>query len=336
VRATGRLSVIALLLVWAAPDRGSFSFARAEEDCLAAPSGPPSPGSQWHYRTDHIKQRKCWHLVVQGGVGQTGAIVTQPVAVGSTPNPDQSPSQQFGPASTARPALRGSSSQPSIKQSEAGADTTTWPDPASPAFADKVVWPDPPPSAPPSNSISFNAPRPVHADAPAEPHTLVSDENANTEDASESQAAAADVAASEGKISAAPLFIGAVVIIIVGLFARRVVKKTFRQPGKIPAKRQRTMSGHQKHALRKLVRVLEQEVGPVDAQDAVPGCPTLTVRCDCGLSYVPKAFLASTKDRLTGSEGSVLSRALADRADDVCLRLGRCATSAMRRDNIYF
>ena len=28
VRATGRLSVIALLLVWAAPNRGSFGFAR--------------------------------------------------------------------------------------------------------------------------------------------------------------------------------------------------------------------------------------------------------------------------------------------------------------------
>ena len=219
MRATGRLSVIALLLVWAAPDRGSFSFAQAEEDCLAAPSGPPSPGSQWHYRTDHIKQRKCWHLVVQGGVGQTGAIVTQPVALGSTPNPDQSPSQQFGPSSTAAPALRGSSSQPSIKQSGAGVDTTPWPDPPSPAFADKIVWPDPPSSAPPSNSVSSNAPRPVHADAPAEPHTLVSDENAKTEDASESQAAA-DVTASEGKISAVLLFIGAVVRIIVGLFAR--------------------------------------------------------------------------------------------------------------------
>lgn len=38
------------------------------------------------------------------------------------------------------------------------------------------------------------------------------------------------------------------------------------------------------------------------------------------------------KDRLTSSEGSVLSRALADRADDVRLRLGPCATSAMRNE----
>jgi hypothetical protein len=60
MRPTGR-PVIALLLTWARARPGKLSSARAEEDCLAAPNGPPSPGSQWYYRTDHLKQRKWWH-----------------------------------------------------------------------------------------------------------------------------------------------------------------------------------------------------------------------------------------------------------------------------------
>ena len=35
---------------------------RAEDTCLPAPAGKTPPGSHWHYRTDPVKQTKCWYL----------------------------------------------------------------------------------------------------------------------------------------------------------------------------------------------------------------------------------------------------------------------------------
>ena len=86
-------------------DRAILSSARAEESCLATPNGPPPSDSQWLYRTDHLKQRKCWHLVARGGV-EARVIVTQPAVLGSTLDPDRSTNQQLEPLLTASPALR--------------------------------------------------------------------------------------------------------------------------------------------------------------------------------------------------------------------------------------
>ncbi len=36
--------------------------ARAADECLEAPNGPTPPGGHWYYRTDRVKQRKCWYL----------------------------------------------------------------------------------------------------------------------------------------------------------------------------------------------------------------------------------------------------------------------------------
>ena len=62
----GELRVIAISIIALGAAGILSSSVHAEEDCLAAPSGRPPPDSQWHYRTDHLKQRKCWHLRVQG------------------------------------------------------------------------------------------------------------------------------------------------------------------------------------------------------------------------------------------------------------------------------
>jgi hypothetical protein len=70
--ANGELLVIVIFFVALGAGGIPSSSAYAEEDCLAAPSGRPPPGSQWHYRTDHHKQRKCWHLRAQGEEGETG------------------------------------------------------------------------------------------------------------------------------------------------------------------------------------------------------------------------------------------------------------------------
>src|SRR5271155_5639564 len=87
--AHGELLVIAISIVALGAAGILCSSGHAEEDCLAAPSGRPPPGSQWHYRTDHVKQRKCWHMVGQGDEGQTTpATTTDPAAKRPETPPD--------------------------------------------------------------------------------------------------------------------------------------------------------------------------------------------------------------------------------------------------------
>jgi hypothetical protein len=147
MRASGGLLVFAILLAGITADRAILSSARAEESCLATPNGPPPPDSQWLYRTDHLKQRKCWHLVARGGVGRARVIVTQPAVLGSTLDPDRPTNRQLEPLLTASPALRGSSAEGSIQQGrvghQAGADTPMWPDPPSRAAPENMAWPAP-------------------------------------------------------------------------------------------------------------------------------------------------------------------------------------------------
>lgn len=52
-----------LVGVWAVP--GPKFFVRAEEACLAAPTGAAPEGEHWYYRTDTAKQIKCWHLAAK-------------------------------------------------------------------------------------------------------------------------------------------------------------------------------------------------------------------------------------------------------------------------------
>jgi len=72
---------------------------RAEENCLAAPNTLAPQGSHWYYRTDHLKQRKCWYLRTEGPAIQEQAAQEQPetgvTARRPTPNtaPDQSGSE---------------------------------------------------------------------------------------------------------------------------------------------------------------------------------------------------------------------------------------------------
>jgi hypothetical protein len=65
--------VVAALLMALADTCLSTGSARAEENCLAAPNAPAAPGSHWYYRTDSVKQSKCWYLRAEGEAIQTPA-----------------------------------------------------------------------------------------------------------------------------------------------------------------------------------------------------------------------------------------------------------------------
>ena len=112
----GELLVIAISIVALGAASILSSSAHAEEDCLAAPSGRPPPGSQWHYRTDHLKQRKCWHLRAQGEDGETGAAAATRPGAERPPNPPahlEDQKLQTVPEATA--GLRGSTHRRAFK-----------------------------------------------------------------------------------------------------------------------------------------------------------------------------------------------------------------------------
>lgn len=60
---------------------GLANSLQAEEACLAAPTGAAPEGELWYYRTDPIKQIKCWHLTAK----VQPAPVTQQNQLGPTP-----------------------------------------------------------------------------------------------------------------------------------------------------------------------------------------------------------------------------------------------------------
>ncbi len=142
---------------------------RAEENCLAAPNTLAPQGSHWYYRTDHVKQRKCWYLRTTGPAIQEQAAQEQPetgvTARSPTPNtaPDQSGSEplELRPAEAPSPALvakptkgdtqdRAQASRPAgVGQaaeppSPARAGQVARPDPPSAAGTSQVAWPQPP------------------------------------------------------------------------------------------------------------------------------------------------------------------------------------------------
>lgn len=129
---------------------------RAEENCLAAPNTLAPQGSHWYYRTDHVKQRKCWYLRTEGPAIQEQAAQEQPeagvTARRPTPNtgPDQSGSQplELRPVETAPPALvakptKGDTQDGAQANRPAGVGQAAWPEPPSPARAGQVARPDP-------------------------------------------------------------------------------------------------------------------------------------------------------------------------------------------------
>ena len=78
----GLISVVTALSLMALAD-GTLSAgsARAEENCLAAPNAQAPQGSHWYYRTDSIKQSKCWYLRTEGQAIETPTAQQKPESI---------------------------------------------------------------------------------------------------------------------------------------------------------------------------------------------------------------------------------------------------------------
>lgn len=169
---TRLIRVVAVVFAGGSVNAG---FARAAENCLAAPDMQPPQGSHWYYHTEPVKHSKCWYLrtkdqaIQNPGAQEKPEIdvsARRPAAISaksapSQPKPEplelrpiQRPSavsgnrlvtaniQHRAQASRETGAEKvGQSNPPSLTH----AGNVPWPDPTSPTRADDVPWPDPAP-----------------------------------------------------------------------------------------------------------------------------------------------------------------------------------------------
>jgi hypothetical protein len=270
----GKVLVIAIFLFALGAGGVPPKFVHAEEDCLAAPSGRPPPGNQWHYRTDHIKQRKCWHLQTQGEKGET-ATASAAATRGAAERPKRPPDHledkpQAIPENTA--GLRGSTAPASTQGGGVERQQPpAWPQPRAPAAPDNTAWPDPPSPAHAGNVALPASPMAASAEKAEEPEAPIVNSSHESDPASEVQVVAeAEFFPSRTFLSV--LLISAAALVIVGIFASRWVKTTLSRHTRsdmaqhVPRRNAESTrvanvapDDQTRRALQKLLRVLEKK-----------------------------------------------------------------------------
>jgi len=286
------------------------SSAGAEEHCLAAPSRPAPPGSEWYSELDQPSQRKCWHLRAHDQRGQavgaqertdeTGSIKPPLIIVndegGETLTAPKAKSK--GEAAQARvapeprikirrgqqatgalssKATQGSAKPHPVTWPEPPSRTVTgaiWPDPpASPVAkaawpdvppqqaADTVVWPDPPipATAAPNRASEGSAKEGAAQTRELRQSTVDSESTAGNAGRKTQSTKPIPAAVSHDDLPVALLWTIAIGFLILGMLLRWTVRRVLArrriayQAGKL------NQGDEVKVALKKLLRVLEQE-----------------------------------------------------------------------------
>jgi hypothetical protein len=254
------LSILSALAVLTAGSMGGHAV-RAEDTCLPAPTGKTPPGSHWHYRTDPVKQTKCWYLRSDSGQpaaatdGADAAGAAAKPAAASKPAPDAANSEphQRKPhqgAHAAKPAQAGAQVPGQAAPPMQGAHTNgppagapqgaaPWPDPQPQQGATgNVAWPEPPSAAPPA---AMSAPQdPATANAPQEPPAAGQDTGSiNANSASDAPAPDANPppAAQNSDVSGSTILALAIAMAFVGILMRWLVGKLFARRRKLAAER---------------------------------------------------------------------------------------------------
>jgi len=287
--------VVAVLLMALGDASLDAASARPEENCLAAPKTRPPRGSHWHYRTEPVKQSKCWYLRTEGQASQnpvtqkkpeTG-VTTQRPAAGTSKTatdkawPETQQSLQAGPA--ALNELRGPTQDTAQAGRQAENDAMAWPDPVSPAGADKLTLLNPPsPVGGTARGATVESTPEDRANQTREvPATAPNSDKGAVNDVAEP----IEVAASHGEMSVGMLWAFAIGLVIAGILVRLIVKMTFARRRTVRTDRQESVpsegttpkfTAHHrdmapssvdgereddeiKEALRKLLRVLDRQ-----------------------------------------------------------------------------
>lgn len=222
---------------------------RAEDTCLPAPTGKTPPGSHWHYRTDPVKQTKCWYL--------RPGDAAQPAAAGdgtdsaATPSAPAAPPKSAKPhpaaraAGTAKPAAAGAQAG-STQGAQANGPSTSpatqgaapWPDPQPQGATGGVAWPAPP-TVMPSAGAANAAPDATTTNAGAEP-TAAGQETGSINAGGAGEAPAPEAGpppAQTSDVSGSTILALAVAMAVAGILMRWLLGKVFARRRKLAAER---------------------------------------------------------------------------------------------------
>jgi hypothetical protein len=271
---TGTRFVLGALLVLAAAGTGGSptsaqdaahaqDTARTQDNCLAAPTGKTPAGSHWHYRTDPVKQTKCWYLKSDGEAAQAATAADGADAAGGPPRPAAAPPKAAAdpanpaahprkPHQAARTAAKPQPAMQNPAAGQAGQGGAAWPDPQpqgangppQQATQGGAAWPDP--QQPQGAAANAPWPDPPGGGASSDPATTsATPETSAAQDAGNMNPAGpgetADVAqspASTGnEISGRMIVALAVALAIVGILLRWLLGKFFTRRRRIAAER---------------------------------------------------------------------------------------------------
>ena len=254
------VSILSTLLVLTVGGMGGA--VRAENTCLPAPTGKTPPGSHWHYRTDPVKQTKCWYLSSQGDAAQPAATGDGADAAGAAPAAPvpkpAKPHQAAKPPGGARPSAAGAQAPApgqagQFTPTEAPSSMQAAPANAPPAVQGAAPWPDPQPQGATGGGVAWPTPPAL---APSEATNAAADTggaNAAAESPTAGQdtgsinaTGAGEAPAPEGSpptpaqtsdVSGSTILALAVAMAIVGVLMRWLLGKLFARRRKLAAER---------------------------------------------------------------------------------------------------
>jgi hypothetical protein len=242
----GLIPVAAMLLTGLLGTGFSATFAGAENACLEAPNAPAPQGSRWYYRTDPSTQHKCWYTRPPDQAAQAAPAQqdSKPAMAEAAPS-DAAPKPAHDRAASdklAHRVLNAFGAPGSKSPTGSQAKSATWTDPAPPAAT--VAWPDPPalpvddtganqepPSADPVTQTAPSTPAAASASpAPAAAPTAAkpAQDGAAGQPANDAAVDPSNAAASPSDAHAGMILAGFSVLLIAGVFVRRMVAKAFK------------------------------------------------------------------------------------------------------------
>ena len=249
----------------------SAGSARAAENCLVAPNAQAPHGSHWYYRTDPVKQSKCWYLRTESQATQKPGAQEKPdpavTAKWPTAPTSKTAPDQTAPAASGGSLMRGSIQGDAQASRQPGADAVGWPDPPSPAGGAA------------QGGTAESTPEGRANQTQEVPATAAnSDKNAGNNARGDRHV---EMAASHSEMPVGMLLAFAIGLVIAGIFVRRIVRMTFarrrtvrpdrREPvwtTRIASERTKPklvvhdtdcLDDEVKDALRKILRVLDRQ-----------------------------------------------------------------------------
>lgn len=288
ITAKARLIPAVTVLLVALGDGGSSAVSvGAEEICRAAPNTQAQHGGHWYYRTDPVKQRKCWYLRTEGQAipnptaqekSDPAVTAKWPAAATSKTAPDQA-----APAALGGSLMRGSI-QGGAQANRQSGDTAAWPDPPSSPGAAKVAWPDPRSSArgATQGATAESTPEEKASQTLEVPATTANSDKAAGNDTGVDRQVGEPIkkAVSQSELPVGILLAVVIGLIIAGIFVRRIARTFARRRTVYAARRkpvqttsiasERTkpkfvvhdddrLDDEVKDVLRKLLRVLDRQ-----------------------------------------------------------------------------